>query len=46
MRDTHDSIVAMNEALAREVERRRNGRMHKPSQLRLGMLAGERAPVR
>jgi len=26
MRDTHDSIVAMNDALAREVERRRDGR--------------------
>ena len=25
MRDTHDSIIAMNEALTREVERRRNG---------------------
>jgi hypothetical protein len=25
LRDTHDSIVGMNEALAREVERRRNG---------------------
>ena len=26
LRDTHDSVIAMNEALAREVERRRNGR--------------------
>ena len=26
LKDTHDSIVAMNDALAREVERRRNGR--------------------
>ena len=28
MRDTHESMQAMNEALAREVERRRNGHPH------------------
>ncbi len=35
LRDTHESIVAMNQALAREVERLRNGcRLSRPMMVR------------